>query len=673
MNKKDIKKRIEKLRAEISRHRYLYHVLDKPEITDGALDSLKNELQELENQHPEFITTDSPTQRVGGKSLDKFKKIEHTKPILSLRDAFNLDDLKDWEARNKKILGGGDFSYYAELKLDGLAIVLRYKDGILNKGITRGNGRIGEDVTHNLKTIESIPLKLEKVDGKALRALRGIFEVRGEVIMTKKSFEKINKEQEERGESKFANPRNTAAGSIRQLDPKIAAKRDLDCSVFEILTDIGQENHKEVHEILKKLGFKTSPYTKYCKNLDEGYDFLKKWEEKRKKLEYDTDGAVLVVNKVSDEKKLGSVGKAERWMIAYKFPAEQATTIVEDIKIQVGRTGTLTPVAYLREVLVAGSRVKRATLHNIDEIKRLDVRIGDTVIIQKAGDIIPDIIEVIKNLRMGKEKEFSMPSQCPVCGSKIIKKPEEVNYYCSSKNCGAIKREQIYHLVSKKAFDIEGLGPQIIDHLLEVGLIQDATDIFSLKKEDLIPLERFEEKSADNLVKAIENAKKISLERFIVALGIRHVGEETAHDLAKNFGTLENLKNVSLEKINNIYDIGEVVARSVYEYFKDKNNLKYVNKFLEKGLNITEKKVSNKIGKLNNKTFVITGTLASMSREQAKEKIRDLDGDVSSSVSKKTDYLLAGEKPGSKYEKALKLEVKIIREKEFLALIDKLV
>ncbi|NQU99151.1 MAG: NAD-dependent DNA ligase LigA, partial [Parcubacteria group bacterium] len=570
MNKLEVKKRIEKLRAEIRRYRYLYHVLDKPEITDGASDSLKNELQELENKYPELITSDSPTQRVGGRPLDKFRKIKHTSPILSLRDAFKLEDLQDWEERNEKILGGGNFNYYAELKLDGLAIVLRYKDGILDKGITRGNGRVGEDVTHNLKTIESIPLKLEKVKGVLEKALKGVFEVRGEVIMTKRSFEKINKEQERRGDSKFANPRNTAAGSIRQLDPKIAATRDLDCSVFEILTDIGQENHRQVHEILKKLGFKTSPYTKYCKDINESYNFLKKWEKKRKKLEYETDGAVVVVNKISDQKKLGSVGKAERWMIAYKFPAEQATTIVEDIKIQVGRTGTLTPVAYLKEVLVAGSRVKRATLHNIDEIKRLDVRIGDTVIIQKAGDIIPDIIKVIKNLRTGKEKEFSMPSECPVCGSRIVKKQEEVNYYCLSKNCGAIKREQIYHFVSKKAFDIEGLGPQIVDHLLEVGLIQDAADIFSLKKEDLVPLERFEEKSADNLIKAIKKAKKISLDRFIIALGIRHVGEETAHDLAKNFGTLENLKKVSLENINQIYDIGEVVASSVHEYFKDK-------------------------------------------------------------------------------------------------------
>lgn len=671
MNKSEAKKRIEKLRKEIRRHRYLYHVLDKPEISDAALDSLKNELQELEDQHPEFITPDSPTQRVGGKPLDKFKKVKHTKPILSLRDAFSLDDLKDWEERNEKIIGENKFSYFVELKLDGLAIILRYKDGTLEKGITRGDGKVGEDVTHNLKTIESIPLRLEKVTGKASKALKGIFEVRGEVIMTKTSFEKTNKEQKKKGEPVFANPRNTAAGSIRQLNPQIAAKRDLDCTVFEILTDIGQETHREVHQILKKLGFKISPYTKYCKNLNEAHEFLKAWEKKRKDLEYDTDGAVLVINKNSQEKKLGSVGKAERWMIAYKFPAEQATTVVEDIKVQVGRTGTLTPVAYLKPVRVAGSTVKRATLHNIDEIRRLGVKIGDTVIIQKAGDIIPDIIKVIKNLRTGKEQEFKMPKMCPVCGSKVYRKKGEVNYYCSSKNCGAVRREQIYHFISKKAFDIEGLGPQIIDQLLNVGLIQDAADIFSLKKEDLKPLERFEEKSADNLVEAIKARKKISLERFLISLGIRYVGEETAIDLANNFGTLNNLKKASLEEINNIHDIGEVVAGSVYNYFRDKKNLEFIHKLLLKGIRVIGKKVSTLSKKFIGKSFVITGILDSMSRDQAKEKVRNLGGSISSSVSKKTDYVVVGENPGSKYDKARKLKIKILSEKEFLDLIKK--
>ncbi len=669
MNRSEVKKRIEKLRKEIQRHRYLYHVLDKPEISDGALDSLKNELQELEDKYPEFITLDSPTQRVGGQVLDKFQKIEHTRPILSLRDAFNLDDLKDWEERNEKILSKKNFSYYAELKLDGLAIVLRYKNGVLDKGITRGNGRIGEDVTHNLKTIESIPLKLEEVGGRAARALKGVFEVRGEVIMTKKSFEKINEEQKKKGELPFANPRNTAAGSIRQLDPKIAAKRDLDCSVFEILTDIGQKSHQEVHELLRQLGFKTSPYTEYCSNLDKGYKFFKKWENKRKQLEYDTDGAVLVINNISDQKKLGSVGKAERWMIAYKFPAEQATTIVEDIKVQVGRTGTLTPVAHLKPVTVAGSRVKRATLHNIDEIKRLDIKIGDTVIIQKAGDIIPDIIKVIKNLRTGREKEFKMPLKCPICGSQILRKKGEVNYYCSSKNCGAIKREQLYHFVSKAGFDIEGLGPKIIDQLYDQDLIKDAADIFLLKKEDLMPLERFEEKSVNNLLEAIEKSKKINFERFIISLGIRHVGEETALDLASKFGSLKNLKKASLEKINNIYDIGEVVAKSVIDYFQDKNNLKLIDKLLSNGVEVKSRKVLKKNKSFKDKSFVLTGTLESMSRDQAKEKIRNLGGKVTSSVSSNTNYVVFGKNAGSKLEKAKKLSVKSISEKEFLAMI----
>lgn len=672
MNKIEAKKRIEKLRKEIRRHRYLYHVLDKPEISDGALDSLKNELQKLENEYPRFITPDSPTQRVGGKPLSKFKKLKHTNPILSLRDAFSLEDLKDWEERNNKILGGNNnFSYYVELKLDGLAIVLRYRNGLLEKGITRGNGKVGEDVTSNLRTIESIPLKLEKVPGKASKALQGIFEVRGEVVMTKKSFAKTNKEQEKKGEPVFANPRNTAAGSIRQLDPRVAAERELDCTVFEILTDIEQETHDEVHYILKKLGFKTSPYTKLCSDIDDAFKFLKKWEKRRKNLEYDTDGAVLVINDILSQKKLGSIGKAERWMVAYKFPAEQATTVVEDIKIQVGRTGTLTPVAYLKPVTVAGSRVKRATLHNIDEIKRLDVKIGDTVIIQKAGDIIPDIIRVIKNLRTGKEKEFKMPKICPVCGAKVLKKKEEVNYYCSSKNCGAKKREQMYHFVSKKAFDIEGLGPQIVDQLYDSGLITDIADIFSLKKEDLIPLERFEEKSADNLIKAIKNKKNINLERFIIALGIRHVGEETATDLASNFGSLENLKKASLEDLNNIYEIGDVVAKSVYDYFNDKDNLFFLNKLKTLGVEVENKKIIKKHSILKDKTFVITGTLDSMSRNQAKDKIRNLGGKTTSSISKKTNYLVAGQNSGSKLNKAKKLGVKILSEKEFLAMLKK--
>lgn len=668
MNKLTAKERIEKLKDEINHHRYLYHVLDKIEISDAALDSLKHELAELEEQYPDLITPDSPTQRVGGEPLDEFKKIKHRQPILSLQDAFSFEELLDWEKRNAKLVDNQKFSYFAELKLDGLAIVLRYQDGVFEKGITRGNGIVGEDVTHNLKTIESIPLRLEKASGKAVNALKGIFEVRGEVIMTKKAFKKVNAEQKTKGEPTFANPRNTAAGSIRQLDPKIAAIRDLDCTVFEILTDIGQKTHQEVHEILKKLGFKISPYAKACSDLKAVEEFLAAWEQQRQTLPYQTDGAVVVVNDIAQQKKLGSVGKAERWMIAYKFPAEQATTIVEDIKVQVGRTGALTPVAHLKPVRLAGSTISRATLHNQDEIERLDVRIGDTAIIQKAGDIIPDVVKVLPKLRTGKEKKFQMPKNCPVCLSRVVRKEGEVNYYCSSKNCGARRRELMYHFASKKAFDIDGLGPKIIDQLLDAGLIQDSSDIFLFKEDDLKPLERFEEKSSQNLVAAIHAAKKINLARFIFALGIRHVGEETAIDLANHFGALNNLIKATLEDINKIYEIGDVVAKSVNNYFQDKKNLAFIKRLQDRGVEIQNPKRLQQKKEIANRTFVLTGTMQSMAREQAKQKIRELGGNISSSVSEKTDYVVAGNDPGSKYKKAKSLGVKIISEAEFLKL-----
>lgn len=694
MNKQQAKIRIENLKKEINHHRYLYHVLDKIEISDAALDSLKHELAELEKQYPNLITPDSPTQRVGGEPLDEFKKVKHRQPILSLQDAFSFEEFLDWEKRNAKLVyperpratlseqseprrsrggvegvGNQKFSYFAELKLDGLAIILRYKDGVFEKGITRGNGMVGEDVTRNLKTIESIPLRLAADGGKAANALHGIFEARGEVVMTKKAFEKVNREQKQKGETTFANPRNTAAGSIRQLDSKIAASRDLDCTVFEILTDLGQETHQEVHEILKKLGFKVSPYTKICPDFKAVQKFLAAWEKKRQNLPYQTDGAVMVVNDIAREKKLGSVGKAERWMIAYKFPAEQATTMVEEIKVQVGRTGALTPVAHLKPVRLAGSTICRATLHNQDEIERLDIRVKDTVIIQKAGDIIPDVVKVLPKLRTGKEKKFFMPKNCPVCSAKIIKKAGEVNYYCSSKTCGARRREQMYYFVSKKAFDIDGLGPRIIDQLLDAGLIQDSADFFLLKENDLKSLERFEEKSSQNLVAAIGASKKIHLSRFIIALGIRHVGEETAIDLADHFGALDNLSEASLEDINNIYEIGEVVAKSVYHYFQEEKNKAFIRRLLKGGVKIQNPKRLLKNKEIEGKTFVLTGALSGMTREQAKQKIRQAGGDISSSVSEKTDYVIAGIDPGSKYEKAKFLGVKIISEAEFLKLL----
>ena len=664
MTKQEVSKRIEKLKREIEHHRYLYHVLDKEEISDAALDGLKHELYELEQRYPELITPDSPTQRVGGRPLDKFEKVHHSKPILSLEDVFNIEEAAKWTEKNQKI-AAGQYDYFCELKLDGLTVVLTYQDGVLVSGATRGDGVVGENVTQNLKTIESIPLKLNQSGPDKLPKK---FEVRGEVVMTKKVFEAVNRQQAKNGLPPFANPRNVAAGSIRQLDPKITAARKLECYAFEIITDVGQKTHQQVHEILKSLGFKTSPQSQPCRDLREVEAYLKKWEKKRQELAYQTDGVVIVVNSIDLEKRLGHVGKAERWMAAYKFPAEQATTTVEDIKVQVGRVGTLTPVAVLKPVRVAGSTVSRATLHNQDEINRLDVRIGDTVIIQKAGDIIPDIVRVLPNLRSGSEKKFKMPAKCPICGSNVVKPAGEVNHYCSNKKCFAVEKEKIIHFVSKKAFNIEGLGPKIIEQLINEGLIASAADLFNLTEGDLEPLERFAEKSAQNLITAIQASKQNSLPKFIYALGIRHVGEETAIDLAGRFGSLEKIKSASLAELEAIKDIGGVIARSLYDFFQNRDNLDFLDKLKTAGAEPVKARVK-KSGKLAGQTFVLTGSLDSLTRDEAADKIRLAGGDVSASVSQKTDYLVAGAEPGSKFAKAKKLGVKIIDEKEFLNLL----
>lgn len=670
MNKRDAKTRIEKLRQEINHHRYLYHALDRQEISEAALDSLKNELQKLEDQFPEFITKDSPTQRVGGVALGEFQKVKHTKPILSLVDAFAREDLEAWQERNQKFLDGGALHYFAELKFDGLAIVLTYEDGLLTRAATRGDGTFGEDVTQNVKTIESVPLALlQAKSAAAKRALHGRFEVRGEALLSKKAFEAVNREQERAGLPLYANPRNTAAGSVRQLDPKITARRKLDCYAFEILTDIGQETHEEVHELLRALGFKTSPYVQPCATLADVEAYLRAWEKKRDTLAYNTDGAVVVVNAIAEERRLGSVGKAERWMIAYKFPAEQATTVVEDIQVQVGRTGRLTPVAYLRPVLVAGSTVSRATLHNADEIKRLGVKIFDTVIIQKAGDIIPDIVQALTKLRTGKERAFHMPTRCPVCRSRVIQRDGEVDAYCSNPTCFAVTREKLYHFVSKAAFDIDGLGPKSIDQLLDTGTIRDAGDLFTLKEGDLASLERFAEKSAANLVRAITNHANISLARFVIALGIRHVGEETAIDLAERFGSLNALINASKEELLAVHEVGEVMAESIVTFFRDPANRAALEKLLANGVCIENPPKRQKNVAVAGKTFVLTGGLTTLTRDEAKQKIRSGGGDVSSSVSSQTNYVVVGADPGSKFVQAKKLGISTLTEQEFLKML----
>ena len=580
MAKNEAEKRIEKLKKVINHHRYLYHVLNKQEISDAALDSLKHELYKLEEKYPELITSDSPTQRVAGKPLAGFKKVEHRLPMLSLEDVFSEEEFKNWQDYLKRLEKNAQFDYFAELKIDGFAIALVYEAGLFAYGATRGNGRVGEDVTQNLKTIESIPLKLE-IHGKLPNEEivknteklinEGRIEVRGEVYMEKKAFEDFNKELEKKKLPTYANPRNLAVGSIRQLDPRLTASRPLKFLAYDIVTDLGQKRHSEGHQILSALGFKTDP-GKECKNLEEIIEYWRETAKKREAFPFLIDGIVINVNNNALFQKLGVVGKSPRGARAFKFSPKQATTIIENIKLQVGRTGAITPVAHLKPVQVGGVLITRATLHNEDEIKKLGVKIGDTVIVERAGDVIPAVAKVLSELRNGKEKDFHFPKNCPVCGTKLLKPEGEVVWRCPNLNCQARKREFLYHFTSKKAFDVAGLGPKIIDQLMDENLIGRAPDLFELKEGDLTPLERFAEKKAKNIVEAIQSRKKISLPRFIYALGIRHVGEETAIALSDYFGSIDKLKESFKEELEKILDVGPEVSESIYNWFQQKRN-----------------------------------------------------------------------------------------------------
>ncbi len=706
MTKSEAKKRIERLKKLINHHRYLYHVLDKQEISPSALDSLKKELFDLEQEYPEFITLDSPTQRIGGEPLEKFKKVRHLTPMLSFNDAFSEKDMTDWQDRISKLLTDKEqqkIDFFCELKIDGLAIELIYNNGILKTGSTRGDGIIGEDVTQNLKTIEAIPLRLREKDeilkdlkklnlsqttrqrrgspGAANYQLPATIVVRGEIFISKKEFEKLNKERKKGGLTLYANPRNVAAGSIRQLDPKVTTKRHLDSITYDLVSDLGQKTHEEEHQILKTLGFKINLHNKYYKNLSEVFKFHKFWQKERGNIPYEIDGIVVMVNPNQIFEKLGVVGKAPRGAIAFKFALKQATTKIEDIKVQIGRTGALTPVAYLKPVKVGGVTISRATLHNEDEIKRLGVKIGDTVIVGRAGDVIPDIIKVLPELRTGREEAFQMPRKCPACGKKVVKPEGEVMSRCENPKCFAQLRRYFYHFISKGAFDIVGLGPKIIDKLIDAGLASDPADLFKLEIGDILPLESlprrkpkafirgFAEKSAQNLISAIQSRKKITLSKLIYVLGIRNVGEETAIDLAQHFKNLENLKKARVENLERVKDIGPVVAESIYDWFHQKRNLQFLKKLEEAEVRIEKPEVKAKKLKLKGLTFVFTGILESITRDEAKEKIRELGGKVSESVSKKTNYVIFGKEPGSKYEKAKKLSLKTIGEQEFLKMI----
>ncbi|MDD5032748.1 MAG: NAD-dependent DNA ligase LigA [Candidatus Pacebacteria bacterium] len=689
MDKSEAKERIERLKELINKHRYFYHVLDNPEISDAAFDTLKNELEELERKFPEFITFDSPTQRVGGEPLEKFAKVPHKIPMLSLNDAFGEEEFLEWEERIKKLAPGEKIDYFCELKMDGLAVSLLYRKGIFVLGSTRGDGKTGEDVTQNLKTINAIPLRLRIPEKKEFEksgnlffqkerilelAANGEMEIRGEAVMTKKVFNELNRGLEKEGKPLFANPRNAAAGSIRQLDSKITVSRRLDFYVYGIFSDFGQVYHHEEHALSKMLGFKTIERNEVRADSKSVIDFHKKWTKDRERLPFECDGVVVVVDKIDLQKKMGVIGKAPRYMIAYKFPPEEAATILEDIKIQVGRTGVLTPVAILKPVDIKGVVVSRATLHNEDEIKRLGLKIGDTVIVGRAGDVIPDVKRVLTELRTGKEKSFHMPEKCPVCGKEIERDADKsgtgkngVNLRCVNKNCPSRKRRTLYYFASRPAFNIEGLGPKIINALLDSGLIQNPADLFDLKEGDIAPLERFAEKSASNLVKSIQSRRKISLPRFIISLSIQHVGEETAQSLADHFKNIEKIRNAALEEIQEVKDIGPVVAQSVFDWFRENANKNFLENLLKR-VEIEPYEPREK-GKFSGKKFVLTGSLSSMPREEAKAKIREIGGDVSESVSKETDFVVAGDEPGSKFDKAKKLGVKILSEKEFLSLL----
>ncbi|MEK9132076.1 MAG: NAD-dependent DNA ligase LigA [Patescibacteria group bacterium] len=669
-----VKKRVEKLRLTIEKHRYNYHVLDKQDISDAALDSLKDELKKLEGEYPELITHDSPTQRVAGKAKDELTKFTHTVPQWSLDDAFTEQDIINFDAKVKRFLKLPEdkaVEYVCELKIDGLKIVLYYEQGRLTRGVTRGDGVVGEDVTHNVRTIESVPLSLSQpID----------IVVEGEVWMHKKQFEKLNAERKKAGEPLFANPRNIAAGSIRQLDPAIAASRKLDTFLYDIdasTATIPDTQYAEL-TLLKTFGFKVNPHFARCARISEVIAYWKEWHlpagrqgNKVQKQDYLIDGVVVKVNDRVLQERLGYTGKSPRFAIAFKFPAEQVTTVVEDIVLQVGRTGVVTPVAHLRPVLVAGSTVSRATLHNEDEIKRLDVRIGDTVILQKAGDVIPDIVQVLTDLRTGTEKPYVFPKIVSGCGGDgaIERIPGQVAYRCVSSDSFAQLKRKFYYFVSKKAFDIDGLGPKIIDALLDAGLIGAFDDIFSLKRGDLLALPRFAETSVDNLLASIEKAKTVSLARLLVSLSIMHVGEETASDIAEHFGTIEKVRKATVEDIEAISGVGPIVAQSLYAWCHNKESQKLLNRLLREVTVLPVRKRSSQKLALSGKVFVLTGTLSQLSRDEAKQKIKMLGGSVAGSVSNNTSYVVAGENPGSKLTDANRLTVPVLSEAEFLKML----
>lgn len=666
-----ILKKIEELGEKIRYHNYRYYVLDDPTITDAEYDQLMKELAKWETKYPQYINSSSPTQRVGIEPVSGFTTVKHIAPMLSLANAFSSEELRAFDQRIKKIIHQQKLEYVVELKIDGLAITLVYENGIFIRGATRGDGTTGEEITSNLRTVKTIPLKLFSKD------IHPRIEVYGEVYMKKSEFKRLNEKRMKNEESLFANPRNAAAGSVRQLDPRITDQRHLDNFIYRATFPEGHKfnSHMEVLNYLKKIGFKVNPHTKLCQDIEEAINYCLQWIEKKEELDYEIDGMVIKVDSLRMREELGSTTRSPRWAIANKFPAQQVITKVRDIIVQVGRTGALTPVAILDPVKISGSVVQRATLHNEDEIKRKDVQIGDIVLVQKAGEVIPEVVKVITEKRTGKEKEFVIPAQCPVCGAKVFRLEGEVVSRCNSLTCPAQIKEKIRHFASRNAMDIEGLGPAIIDQLVEKGLIKDISDLYSLKRDDLISLERMAEKSANNLLGAIKTSKKKSLANVIYGLGIRYVGVHTSEVITRYYPTLDKFKKASLVELIEINEIGPKIAESISLFFKEKENLALIERLRSAGLNFSQEEEIGRKKKetqiLVGKQFVLTGTLKDFTRTQAKEIISELGGRVTGSVSKKTDYVVAGEDPGSKYQKAQELGVTIINEEEFKKIINK--
>ncbi len=660
----NVKKEIEELREKLRYHEYKYYVLDEPEISDAAYDRLMNRLKELEAAHPELVTPDSPTVRVGGAPREGFQTVRHARPMLSLDNAFSHDALRDWDRRVRQGSGREKIEYIAEHKFDGLSISLQYEDGVLARGVTRGDGTTGEDVTPNVKTIRSIPLRVEAAVLKKTK-LPADFEVRGEVMMTRKAFEALNRQQEQIGGKIFVNPRNSAAGAVRVLDPAITASRRLDFFAYYLLVD-GKApfaKHSDSLQALKQLRFRASDDWKLCPGIDVVIDYCDEWDGKREKLPYEIDGVVIKVNSVAIQNELGYTAKAPRWAIAYKYPARQETTVVNDILVNVGRTGALTPVAVLEPVQVGGVTVSRSTLHNMDEIERLGLQIGDTVLIERAGEVIPHVLKVVKE---GKQrKPFEMPKRCPECGSTIHHVEGEEAYRCVNAACPAKRKESLLHFAGRHAMNIDGLGEKIVDQLVDKGLVKDVAALYSLKLEEVAGLERMAEKSAQNLLDEIEASKKNSLARLIYALGIQFVGERTGQLLAEHFSSLEELAGAKEEELMQVPEVGPKVAASIVEFFSEPANRQLIKKLRKTGVHPTAEKRVVKSQKLAGKSFVFTGGLANRSREEAGELVIQHGGKVSGTVSKKTDYVVVGTDPGSKYDKAKELGVTILTEAEF--------